>query len=237
MRKAFLKRFKVLTTSAMMLTAALAFTGCAGSSSEKESAAATKESAENTTAATKETEAPATTAAEETTAAAEETTAAVEEGTTAAVEEGTTAAPAATEELTTAEEPTVDETTVEETTVEGESTTTEEAGDETVSEDDGIKIGDGETHFDFSVTFADGSEKNYCVYTDEDNIGAALLGVELIAGEDSAYGLYVKTVDGQEADYDKDGHYWAFYIDGEYAMTGVDSTPIEDGKAYAFKYE
>ena len=75
------------------------------------------------------------------------------------------------------------------------------------------------------------------MYTDEDNIGAALLGVELIAGEDSAYGLYVKTVDGQEADYDKDGHYWAFYIDGEYAMTGVDSTPIEDGKAYAFKYE
>ena len=229
MRKAFLKRFKVLTTSAMMLTAALAFTGCSRSSSEKESAAATKESAENTTAATKETEAPATTAVGETTAAAEETT--------AAVEDGTTAAPAATEELTTAEEPTVDETTVEETTVEGESTTTEEAGDETVSEDDGIKIGEGETHFDFSVTFADGSEKNYCVYTDEDNIGAALLGVELIAGEDSAYGLYVKTVDGQEADYDKDGHYWAFYIDGEYAMTGVDSTPIEDGKAYAFKYE
>ncbi len=230
MRKAFLKRFKVLTTSAMMLTAALAFTGCAGSSSEKESAAATKESAENTTAATKETEAPATTAAEETTAA-------VEEGTTAAVEEGTTAAPAATEELTTAEEPTVDETTVEETTVEGESTTTEEAGDETVSEDDGIKIGEGETHFDFSVTFSDGSEKHYCVYTDEENVGAALLGVELIAGEDSQYGLYVKTVDGETADYDKDSHYWAFYIDGEYAMTGVDATPVEDGKTYAFKYE
>jgi hypothetical protein len=230
MRKAFLKSFKVLTTSAMMLTAALAFTGCAGSSSEKESAAATKESAENTTAATKETEAPATTAAEETTAA-------VEEGTTAAVEEGTTAAPAATEELTTAEEPTVDETTVEETTVEGESTTTEEAGDETVSEDDGIKIGEGETHFDFSVTFSDGSEKHYCVYTDEENVGAALLGVELIAGEDSQYGLYVKTVDGETADYDKDSHYWAFYIDGEYAMTGVDATPVEDGKTYAFKYE
>ena len=220
MRKAFLKRFKVLTTSVMMLTAALAFTGCASSSSEKESAAATKESAENTTAATKETEAPASTAAEET---------------TAAVEEGTTAAPAATEELTTAEEPTVDETTVEETTVEGESTTTEEAGDETVSEDDGIKIGEGKTHFDFSVTFADGSEKNYCVYTDEDNIGAALLGVDLIAGEDSAFGLYVKTVDGETADYDADGRYWALYVDGEYAMTGVDSIPVEDGKTYAFK--
>ena len=220
MRKAFLKRFKVLTTSAMMLTAALAFTGCAGSSSEKESAAATKESAENTTAATKETEAPATTAAEETTAAPETTV------------EATTAAPE-----TTVEETTVEETTVEETTVEDETTADEETADETGSEDEGIKIGEGETHFDFSVTFSDGSEKHYCVYTDEENVGAALLDVELIAGEDSQYGLYVKTVDSETADYDTDGHYWAFYIDGEYAMTGVDSTPIEDGKAYAFKYE
>lgn len=225
MRKAFLKRFKVLTTSAMMLTAALAFTGCAGSSSEKESAAATKESAENTTAATKETEAPATTAAEETTAAPETTV------------EATTAAPETTVEETTVEETTVEETTVEETTAEDETTADEETADETGSEDDGIKIGEGKTHFDFSVTFSDGSEKHYCVYTDEENVGAALLDVELIAGEDSQYGLYVKTVDGETADYDKDSHYWAFYIDGEYAMTGVDATPVEDGKTYAFKYE
>ncbi|MCR4926465.1 MAG: DUF4430 domain-containing protein [Lachnospiraceae bacterium] len=196
-----------------MLTAAVAFTGCASSSSEKESAAATKESAEKESA-TKETEAPATTAAEETTAAPETTV------------EATTAAP----------ETTVEETTVEETTVD-ETTADEETADETGSEDEGIKIGEGETHFDFSVTFSDGSEKHYCVYTDEENVGAALLGVELIAGEDSQYGLYVKTVDGETADYDKDSHYWAFYIDGEYAMTGVDATPVEDGKTYAFKYE
>ena len=230
MRKAFLKRFKVLTTSAMMLTAALAFTGCAGSSSEKETTAATKESAENTTAATKETEAPATTAAEETTAAAEttaepETTAAVDNGTTAAAEDETTAA---VDNGTTA-------AAEDETTAAEEDETTTEAGSE--DQGDAIVIGEGSTNFGFSVTFADGSEKSYSVYTDEENVGAALLGVELIAGEDSAYGLYVKTVDGQEADYDKDGHYWAFYIDGEYAMTGVDSTPIEDGKTYAFKYE
>ncbi|MBR4587799.1 MAG: DUF4430 domain-containing protein [Lachnospiraceae bacterium] len=208
-----------------MLTAALAFTGCTGSNSEKETTAATKESAENTTAATKETEAPATTAAEETTAAPETTV------------EATTAAPETTVEETTVEETTVEETTVEETTVEDETTADEETADETGSEDEGIKIGEGETHFDFSVTFSDGSEKHYCVYTDEENVGAALLDVELIAGEDSQYGLYVKTVDGETADYDKDSHYWAFYIDGEYAMTGVDATPVEDGKTYAFKYE
>jgi hypothetical protein len=34
------------------------------------------------------------------------------------------------------------------------------------------------------------------------------------------------------ADYDVDQTYWALYIDGSYAMTGVDTTPIEAGKVY-----
>lgn len=46
-----------------------------------------------------------------------------------------------------------------------------------------------------------------------------------------------KTVNGMTADYDKDGVYWAFYIDGEYAMTGVDATNITDGAQYAFQME
>lgn len=59
----------------------------------------------------------------------------------------------------------------------------------------------------------------------------------LIAGEESEYGLYVKTVNGITADYDKDGVYWAFYINGEYAQTGVDSTKIAEGESYSFKVE
>ena len=46
-----------------------------------------------------------------------------------------------------------------------------------------------------------------------------------------------KTVNGMIADYDKDGVYWAFYIDGEYAMTGVDATNITDGAQYACRME
>lgn len=46
-----------------------------------------------------------------------------------------------------------------------------------------------------------------------------------------------KTVNGMTADYDKDGVYWAFYINGEYAMTGVDATNITDGAQYAFRME
>ena len=39
------------------------------------------------------------------------------------------------------------------------------------------------------------------------------------------------------ADYDADGYYWAFYADGEYAPTGVDSTDIAEGVTYALVRE
>ena len=42
---------------------------------------------------------------------------------------------------------------------------------------------------------------------------------------------------GITADYDVDQTYWAFYVNGEYAMTGVDSTAIEEGVAYSLKIE
>ena len=48
---------------------------------------------------------------------------------------------------------------------------------------------------------------------------------------------YVKTVNGITADYDADGVYWAFYVNGEYAVSGVDSTPIAEGESYSFKVE
>lgn len=100
-----------------------------------------------------------------------------------------------------------------------------------------VEIGEGETAFAFEVVLDDGTTTYYNVHTDETTVGAALLGVSLIEGEDSEYGLYVKTVDGITKDYDKDGQYWAFYIDGEYASTGVDSTDIVPGSTYTFKVE
>lgn len=98
-------------------------------------------------------------------------------------------------------------------------------------------LGEGSVMFSFTVTDKDGNETAFEIHTDKENVGDALLEVELIAGDESEYGLYVKTVNGITADYDADGTYWAFYIDGEYAMTGVDATPVTEGAAYAFKVE
>jgi len=98
-------------------------------------------------------------------------------------------------------------------------------------------LGEGEKQFDFIVTDADGNSTKFVIKTNKETVGEALLDVKLIEGENSTYGLYVKKVNGITADYDKDKTYWAFYIDGEYAMTGVDSTNIESGKVYTFKIE
>lgn len=76
----------------------------------------------------------------------------------------------------------------------------------------------------------------FTVHTDAETVGAALLEHDLIAGDDSQYGLYVKVVNGITADYDVDRSYWAFYIDGEMAMTGVDLTLINEASIYRLEY-
>lgn len=98
-------------------------------------------------------------------------------------------------------------------------------------------VGEGAVQFAFTVVDKDGNETAFEIHTDKEIVGEALLDLELIAGDDGAYGLYVKTVNGITADYDTDQTYWAFYVDGEYATSGVDTTPIEEGKTYTFKVE
>lgn len=98
-------------------------------------------------------------------------------------------------------------------------------------------LGEGNTQFAFEVTDADGKVTEFEIHTDKTTVGAALLELGLIDGDDGPYGLYVKTVNGITVDFDKGGKYWAFYVDGAYAMSGVDKTHIEVGKTYAFKVE
>ena len=66
------------------------------------------------------------------------------------------------------------------------------------------------------------------INTDKETVGAALAEHNLIQGAD---GLYT-VVNGMTADWNVDQTYWAFYIDGEYAMTGMDDTAITDGAVY-----
>lgn len=98
-------------------------------------------------------------------------------------------------------------------------------------------LGEGNRKFIFNVTDKEGNETTYEIHTDAETVGEALLELGLIDGDDSEFGLYVKTVNGITADYDTDGVYWAFYVNGEYAQTGVDSTEVTEGDVYSFKVE
>ena len=98
-------------------------------------------------------------------------------------------------------------------------------------------LGEGEVVFNFVVVDGEGKEANFEIHTDKTIVGEALLELNLIEGEDSAYGLYVKKVNGITTDYDVDQTYWAFYVNGKMAMTGVDSTNVEAGATYSFKVE
>ncbi len=132
--------------------------------------------------------------------------------------------------------------TTQEATQEAEQGTTQESTQETVQESaqevgEAQVMGEGSTIFPLSVVDAEGQETLFEIHTDKETVGEALQELGLIDGEDGEYGLYVKTVNGITADYDKDGKYWAFYINGEYAQAGVDSTNIVEGESYSLKVE
>ncbi len=55
-------------------------------------------------------------------------------------------------------------------------------------------------------------------------------------GTESEYGLMVNTINGEVADYNVDGAYWSFYVNGEYCNYGIDTQPVVDGDAFVIEY-
>ncbi|MBP5294258.1 MAG: DUF4430 domain-containing protein [Lachnospiraceae bacterium] len=94
------------------------------------------------------------------------------------------------------------------------------------------EIGKGAKTFTMTVTDADQKEYELTIHTDKTTVGEAL----------SEYGLadisdgFLTAILGMEASWEKDKAYWAFYINGDFAMTGVNDTDIEDGGKYALVY-
>ena len=110
-------------------------------------------------------------------------------------------------------------------------------GGASVPVSDGATVGEGETVFPLTITDAEGASITITVKTDEETVGTARQNCGLVEGEDSEYGLYIKTVNGTTLDYDEDGMYWGFYVDGVYAVKSADQTEIASGKAFELKAE
>ena len=102
---------------------------------------------------------------------------------------------------------------------------------------DGATLGEGATTFTLVIKQLDGSSISATINTDAETVGEALEALGVLKGEEGPYGIYIKEVNGVSAVYEEDGTYWGFYIDGEYAMTGADVTPVTAGAEYAFAVE
>lgn len=102
----------------------------------------------------------------------------------------------------------------------------------------------GSKECSLTVTDDSGTSKTYECSTDAeylrqlmDELSADQTQEFSYEGSDGQYGLFINTVNGLTADYDKDHAYWAIYVDGEYAQNGADTQPVNDGDKFELKYE
>ncbi len=123
-------------------------------------------------------------------------------------------------------------------TPENNQTTTTENGETAVSDiwenavyTEDMSFGEGAKTITVTVK-AEEKSVNFTIKTDKEILGDALIEHNLVKGENGAYGLYIKEVNGMPADYSVDSSYWSFNINGEAAATGVDGEKISDGAAY-----
>ena len=86
--------------------------------------------------------------------------------------------------------------------------------------------------FKVVVTDLEGNETAFEYTSSAASVGEALVAEGLIEGHETEYGLYIDTVNGITADWDNEQTYWAFYINGEYATTGIDGTEIVADTTY-----
>ncbi|MBQ8748359.1 MAG: DUF4430 domain-containing protein [Oscillospiraceae bacterium] len=95
---------------------------------------------------------------------------------------------------------------------------------------------EGMKSFTVEIVHADGTSKKLEMKSDAEYLGEALDEKDLIEYEEGPYGKFILKADGEQAVFETDGAYWAFFVGEEYAMLGVDQTPIEEGKAYKLVY-
>lgn len=97
---------------------------------------------------------------------------------------------------------------------------------------------EGSKAITIEVTGKSGEMKEYQVRTDAEYLRQAMEETEglTFSGAESEYGLMVDTVNGDLADYNADGAYWGFYVNGEYCNYGIDTQPVEDGDVFGIVY-
>lgn len=81
------------------------------------------------------------------------------------------------------------------------------------------------------VVHADGSSKDFPLQTEEEYLGPVLVAEGIVEDNQSTYGLYILTADGETAN-EANQEWWKVTKNGEQVNTGADTTPIADGDHY-----
>ena len=102
----------------------------------------------------------------------------------------------------------------------------------------GAKSVKGSKAITITVVNKAAEETKYDVKTDAEFLRQAMEETKGLTfeGTESEYGLMVESVNGEVADYNADGAYWSFYVNGEYCNYGIDSQPVLDGDAFKIVY-
>lgn len=100
------------------------------------------------------------------------------------------------------------------------------------------KTSEGSKEVKITVVDDKGEETSYEIKTDAEYLKQAMEeadGLEY-SGEESDYGLMIDTINGVKADYDADGAYWGFYVNGEYCNYGIEEQVVNDQDEFTITY-
>lgn len=98
---------------------------------------------------------------------------------------------------------------------------------------------EGMKSFTVTVVHANGESKDFAYKSDAEYLGPVLLEEGLVVGEMGQYGLFIESVDGEEAVWEpgaSSGAYWSIYEGDTPAVTGADQVVLTDGGVYKLVY-
>ena len=86
-----------------------------------------------------------------------------------------------------------------------------------------------------TVVHSNGTVKDFTCHTDEEYLGPVLVAEGIAVADESNPGMY-NPIDGESASWEANKSYWALFIGEEYAMQGIDQTPVYDGSTFKLVY-
>lgn len=95
------------------------------------------------------------------------------------------------------------------------------------------RASEGTKEITVRVDHLEGEDTSFSFATQAEYLRQALEEQELVSGQESEYGLWVETVDGETAD-DSLQQWWGYEVNGTRAEYGVDGQPVNDGDVFQF---